>query len=132
MSVLDPDSPVMQLDRLTGIHTDAIRCVFDERLNRLKYLEDRPVEQLEQLGRVADDAMTFWFKVSSLPEDREGRRQALADRLSSFFGRVSRYAAYHDSCSLSAEALKTRAETVQSADNKSLAMLIYPNQTLGM
>jgi hypothetical protein len=132
MSVLHPDSLIMQLDHLTGNHEDIVRCVFDERLNRLKSLSDTPSEQLSVFKGVADDAMAYWEAVSVLPEDREGRRQKVAHKLSSFFDRVARYANFHDDETLNEYEKRLKTEVLQSAGNKQLSLLIYPERCIGM
>jgi len=132
MSVLDDDSPLMRLEALTGIHEDAVRCVFDERLNRLKRVCEDPVEQLKGISAVADDAMAFWNIVSALPEDRVGRRQSLANKLCLFFERAHRYADFHDDVDLTLDAIRIKSKMKQGADNKGLALLVYPEKTLGM
>ncbi|MEM8833973.1 MAG: hypothetical protein AAGB32_05475, partial [Pseudomonadota bacterium] len=102
-------------ETLSGIHEDAVRCVFDERLNRLKRLSDRPSEQLGAFVSVSDDAIQFWRATAEFPEDRPGRRQQLSEKLRGFFDRVIRYAEHHQDSNLSSTETKIKKRVIQQA-----------------
>lgn len=122
MSVLHSDSPLMKLGKLSGVHEDAVRCIYDERLNRMKPYQGDPADQLTSFKEITDDAFAFWEAVSEFPEDREGRRAGLSDKLSTFFDRVIRYASFHDEATLSDEQRALRDSVIDNAEEKKLAI----------
>lgn len=122
MSGLDLDSPLLNVKNLSGVHLDAVRCIYDERLNRLKPLQARPLEQLNAFGPVVDDAFSFWTQVSDLPEDRSGRRTELAEKLSGFFDRVIRYAEFHDPKDLTEEEQALQKNIVNKTQTRKTAL----------
>ena len=124
MSVLDPDSPLLSVKTLSGIHEDAVRCIYDERLNRLKRLADKPTEQLTEFIKVADDAFAFWTATSKLSEDREGRRQSLSEKLDRFFDRVVKYADYHSTAVLSDDEAAIKEEVIAKAKTNKAALIL--------
>lgn len=122
MAVLEPDSLLLRQDTLSGIHEDAVRCIYDERLNRLKYLQDKPEEQLSEFRSVTDNAYVFWVSVSKLPEDRVGRKQKVKMKLSGFFDRVIRYADFHDDSNLTPTQSELKDTVIQNARDKKDAL----------
>lgn len=131
MSLLDPDSLVMELDTLCGIHQDVVRCVFDQRVNRIKDLQTQPDEQLSELQKIATDAYTYWQKAKGLPQDYPWRRTKVAQTLSNFFNRIERYAMHH-TLQEHDPAQDLQKTVIQKARNYSLLIDIYPQQTLGL
>ena len=126
MVALNDDSLLIRIGRLTGMHEDAVRCIYDERVNRLKPDRNSPDIQLSGLDRVVDDAYAFWVSVSNFPEDFEGRREKLSGKLGGFFDRVVRYANYHDDTQLTEEQKARKAAVIEKAMAKKAQVAIAP------
>ena len=122
MAILDSDSLLLSQKQLSGIHEDAVRCVYDERLNRLKRLCHDPDDQLSEFKKVTDEAHAFWCAVSKLPEDRGGRLSKVQDKLSRFFDRVIRYTDFHANERLSEGHLTLKREVIRNARDKKKAL----------
>ncbi len=123
MSLLDPDSPLLALPDLSGVHEDAVRCVFDERLTRAKPLEE-PRVQLAQFNRIAAEALAYWNAVKAKPEDTPGRREKLAGKLDAFFNRVARYAQFHADDTLTPEAAALKQKVIEAASAHKAALTL--------
>jgi len=117
MPALDPDSLLLRQPKLSGIHEDAVRCVYDERLNRLKAVTD-PNDQLDGLREATNDAYQFWQDVETKPEDISGRREKVSKKVAGFFDRVVRYAEYHSDESLTGEERDLKQTVIQNARDK--------------
>lgn len=124
MAGLDLDSPLLHAKMLSGVHEDAVRCIYDERLNRLKPLKDCPDEQLRHLCAVADDAFDFWKQVSVFKEDYARRRKKVSEKLGLFFERVARYAHFHGDENLTGEQVALKREAIRNAYAKKDALII--------
>jgi hypothetical protein len=118
MPPLTKDDTLLQLPTLSSVHIDAIRCIYDERLNRVKDLLDKPVEQLTYFQEISDDAFSFWEAIQDYPEARPNVREDFKQAMSGFFDRVIRYAEFHDDASLSKGAQEQKGTLIADVKAK--------------
>lgn len=116
MPALSSDDYVMQLPSLCGIHKDAVRCIFDERLNRLKIHANSPQNQLSGFQSALDDAYQFWADVIELPEERAGIKYEFTDTIQNYFERVKRYAGFHADEDLPPDQKKQKSDLIEAAN----------------
>jgi hypothetical protein len=117
MPALDQDSLLLRLPNLSGMHEDAVRCIYDERLNRLKKISD-PADQLDGFKEATDDAYKFWQDVKEKPEDMPGRKEKVSAKISGFFDRVVRYAEFHPDENLTPAQKELKQKVIANALGK--------------
>ena len=116
MSGLDPSSPLLEIRILSGIHQDAVRCIYDERLNRAKSLYGHPTDQFNLFSAIIEDAGKFWCQIKDFPEDITGRRQTVSKTLGNFFDRVIRYSNFHSPEGLTDQEKRLQQEVISTAE----------------
>ncbi len=118
MPALDQDDALLKLPNLCSVHIDAIRCIYDERINRVKDLKDSPATQFVYLKEISDDAFKFWESVSDRPEGRPDVRQDFKVAIFNFFNRVIRYAKHHEVDNLTPEQAQQQTDLIADLEKK--------------